>query len=38
VLATAIVPFEIYMVPLFTQMNALGLVNEPLGLFCRSSC
>ncbi len=33
VLATAIVPFEIYMVPLFTQMNALGLVNKPLGLF-----
>ncbi|HET7167801.1 MAG TPA: carbohydrate ABC transporter permease [Candidatus Limnocylindrales bacterium] len=33
VLATAIVPFEIYMVPLFTQMNALGLVNKPIGLF-----
>lgn len=33
VLATAIVPFEIYMVPLFTQMNALGLVNKPLGLY-----
>lgn len=33
VLATAIVPFEIYMVPLFLQMNALGLVNDPLGLF-----
>lgn len=33
VLATAIVPFEIYMVPLFLQMNALGLVNEPIGLF-----
>ena len=33
VLATAIVPFEIYMVPLFLQMNALGLVNTPIGLF-----
>ncbi len=33
VLATAIVPFEIYMVPLFLQMNALGLVNKPFGLF-----
>ena len=33
VLATAIVPFEIYMVPLFLQMNALHLVNTPLGLF-----
>jgi multiple sugar transport system permease protein len=33
VLATAIVPFEIYMVPLFLQMNTLGLVNEPIGLF-----
>ncbi len=33
VLATAIVPFEIYMVPLFLQMNALGLVNNPIGLF-----
>jgi multiple sugar transport system permease protein len=33
VLATAIVPFEIYMVPLFLQMNALHLVNKPLGLF-----
>lgn len=33
VLATAIVPFEVYMVPLFTQMNALRLVNQPLGLF-----
>jgi multiple sugar transport system permease protein len=33
VVATAIVPFEIYMVPLFTQMNALRLVNQPLGLF-----
>ena len=33
VLATAIVPFEIYMVPLFLQMNALKLVNTPLGLF-----
>jgi multiple sugar transport system permease protein len=33
VLATAIVPFEIYMVPLFLQMNMLGLVNKPLGLF-----
>jgi multiple sugar transport system permease protein len=33
VLATAIVPFEIYMVPLFLQMNSLKLVNTPLGLF-----
>jgi multiple sugar transport system permease protein len=33
VLATAIVPFEIYMVPLFLQMNALKLVNTPIGLF-----
>lgn len=33
VLATAIVPFEIYMVPLFTQMNALKLVDKPLGLW-----
>jgi multiple sugar transport system permease protein len=33
VLATAIVPFEIYMVPLFLQMNSLHLVNKPLGLF-----
>lgn len=33
VLATAIVPFEIYMVPLFLQMNALSLVNTPIGLF-----
>jgi multiple sugar transport system permease protein len=33
VVATAIVPFEVYMVPLFTQMNALRLVNQPLGMF-----
>jgi multiple sugar transport system permease protein len=33
ILATAIVPFEIYMVPLFTQMNALKLVNTPIGMF-----
>jgi multiple sugar transport system permease protein len=33
VLATAIVPFEIYMVPLFTQMNTMGQVNKPLGLW-----
>ncbi len=33
VLATAIVPFEVYMVPLFTQMNALRLVNQPMGMF-----
>jgi multiple sugar transport system permease protein len=32
VLATAIVPFEIYMVPLFLQINALKLVNTQLGL------
>jgi multiple sugar transport system permease protein len=33
VLATAIVPFEIYMVPLFLQVNALKLVNTQIGLF-----
>lgn len=33
VLATAIVPFEIYMVPLFIQINSLHLVNTPFGLF-----
>jgi multiple sugar transport system permease protein len=33
VLATAIIPFEIYMVPLFLQVNALKLVNTQLGLF-----
>jgi multiple sugar transport system permease protein len=33
ILATAIVPFEIYMVPLFVQMNALKLVNTPVGMF-----
>lgn len=33
VLATAIVPFEIYMVPLFLQMRDLHLVNTPLGLW-----
>lgn len=33
VLATAIVPFEIYMVPLFLQVNAIKLVNTQLGLF-----
>lgn len=33
VVATAIVPFEVYMVPLFTQMNALRLVNTPVGLY-----
>jgi multiple sugar transport system permease protein len=33
ILATAIVPFEIYMVPLFLQVNALNLVNNPIGLF-----
>ncbi|HEU4571446.1 MAG TPA: carbohydrate ABC transporter permease, partial [Candidatus Limnocylindrales bacterium] len=32
VLATAIVPFEIYMVPLFLQMKSLSLINTPLGL------
>lgn len=32
VLATAIVPFEIYMVPLFLQVKALGFVNTPVGL------
>jgi multiple sugar transport system permease protein len=33
ILATAIVPFEIYMVPLFLQVNALKLVNTPVGMF-----
>jgi multiple sugar transport system permease protein len=33
VLATAIVPFEIYMVPLFLQVNSLKLVNTTIGLF-----
>jgi multiple sugar transport system permease protein len=33
VLATAIVPFEIYMVPLFLQVNSLKLVNTQIGLF-----
>jgi multiple sugar transport system permease protein len=33
ILATAIVPFEIYMVPLFLQVNALHLVNTQIGLF-----
>jgi multiple sugar transport system permease protein len=33
VLATAIVPFEIYMVPLFLQMRDLHLVNTPFGLW-----
>jgi multiple sugar transport system permease protein len=33
VLATAIIPFEIYMVPLFLQVNALKLVNTQIGLF-----
>jgi multiple sugar transport system permease protein len=32
ILATAIVPFEIYMVPLFLQVNALKLVNTQIGL------
>ncbi len=32
VLATAIVPFEIYMIPLFLQMRALNLVNTTAGL------
>jgi len=32
VLATAIVPFEIYMIPLYLQMNSLGLVNKFLGM------
>lgn len=33
ILATAIVPFEIYMLPLFQQMNGLHLVDSPLGLW-----
>ena len=36
VLATAIVPFEIYMVPLFLQVNALKLVNTRSGCSCPS--
>lgn len=32
VLATAVVPFQVYMVPLFLQMNALKLVNTGVGL------
>jgi multiple sugar transport system permease protein len=32
ILATAIVPFEIYMIPLYLQMQTLGLVNTFLGL------
>ncbi|HEX7056295.1 MAG TPA: carbohydrate ABC transporter permease [Bacilli bacterium] len=32
ILATAIVPFEIYMIPLYLQMRALDLVNTFLGL------
>jgi len=32
VLATAIVPFEVYMVPLFIQVNDLKLVNTGIGL------
>jgi multiple sugar transport system permease protein len=32
ILATAIVPFEVYMVPLFLQMNSLKLVNTGVGL------
>lgn len=32
VLATAIIPFEIYMIPLYLQMNRLGLVNKFLGM------
>jgi multiple sugar transport system permease protein len=32
ILATAIVPFEIYMVPLFLQVNALRLVDTQIGL------
>jgi multiple sugar transport system permease protein len=32
ILATAIVPFEIYMIPLYMQMQQLSLVNTFLGL------
>jgi len=32
VVATAIIPFEIYMIPLYLQMNDLGLVNTFLGM------
>jgi multiple sugar transport system permease protein len=32
ILATAIVPFEIYMIPLYIQMQQLSLVNTFLGL------
>lgn len=32
ILATAIVPFEIYMIPLYLTMNELGLVNTMRGM------
>jgi multiple sugar transport system permease protein len=32
VLATAIVPFEVYMIPLYFQAQKLGLLNSPGGL------
>lgn len=32
ILATAIVPFEVYMIPLYFQVQELGLLNSTLGL------
>jgi multiple sugar transport system permease protein len=32
ILATAIVPFEVYMIPLYFQANSLDLLNTPAGL------
>ena len=32
ILATAIVPFEVYMIPLYFQVQALGLLNSNAGL------
>ncbi|MEN6314864.1 MAG: carbohydrate ABC transporter permease [Clostridiaceae bacterium] len=32
IVGTAIIPFEIYMIPLYLQMNSLGLVNKFLGM------
>ena len=32
ILGTAIIPFEIYMIPLYLQMNQLNLVNRFLGM------
>ncbi len=32
ILATAIVPFEVYMIPLYFQVQSLGLLNSTVGL------